>query len=840
MPNWKSYESSVRLLSAIIAAHPQLKLNYDDVGRFYGDGAKYKSIWDRMKIINKNAEAIAAALEAGLDPFQVPLVDSMQAVKSKTPDLSTRFGGDCTKYAIENRFRRIKIDAKFINDAVKKGVDPITLPIGLDQVNPRSDIAACYGSDTTPGAIRGACDRHVIPVLKKLKACMASGRDPKDLAVDQLWLGGKNGKIAKRFGSHCTRGGLAAHFTRDIKPNATLLQAAFEQGIDPKEITLRPSGIAKCFGDGLKRYALSMRFTCKIRPASELILNTLARGEDPARTVPIVLLQNLTQTQASEQALPLFDTQLLLCLTIWLLTAAEMVKYFGSDVTPNALGIAVRRHFNPMAKRVKEFAESGHDCKDLKLIEDPKISSKAHFKFSFCLITCPLLVHTLTFSDLAKHFGSDTTAGALQKHYYRYYRDNVKAIRECVQAGRDPKDLTVNLEASDAQSGKETLKHFDSTMKIGTLRIGIQRNVTPFVKLVKDCARLGHNPMDLNLVVDAKDNAGKSGKQFKVEVAACFGYDASVSAVTWQLAVPVKNNIKAIFDARAKGIEVKDITLRAFAEKRVRHHDLPDAKKLKDVRSQGVDCQVGSLAILSGKPSKVQTVYASFRDNSQVHDKGIDRKDVNLPSLNKTGNDPNILFSFQLCGLRFRELSALLIITAEMASLMGSDVTRNGLRFQFTDRIRPIGNRLVEMRAAGEDAKDLDLSTLHSAKGSKTGDRKTARVMGSDVTPKALRHQIGGTIKAMGQKQLAMLVAGEDPKGLDLGTVKAGKAHCQNFVPYVYNTVSLHSQATGPGIVLNADKDKCFEKDSIKGSIEFKIRHQASLLATSLVENFMS
>ncbi|PBP23364.1 hypothetical protein BUE80_DR005982 [Diplocarpon rosae] len=456
MPNWKSYESSVRLLSAIIAAHPQLKLNYDDVGRFYGDGATYMSIWHRMKIIIKNAEAIAAAVEAGLDPFQVPLVDSGQAVKSKTPDLSTRFGGDCTKSAIENRFRRIKIDAKLINDAVKKGVDPITLPIGLDQVNSRSDIvpsfssdastiaishvvnrqvrlaikmikdclakasdpkeiAAFHGSDTTPGAIRGACDRHVIPILKKLKACMASGGDPKDLAVDQLWLYGKN----------------------------------------------------------------------------------------------------------------------------------EMVKYFGSDVTPNALGIAVRRHFNPMAKRMKEFAESGHDCKDLKLIEDPKISGK----------------------DLARHFGSDTTAGALQKHYSRYYKDNVKAIRECVQAGRDPKGLTLNLEASDAKSGKEILKHFDSTMKFDTLRIGIQRNVTPYVKLVKDCAQLGRNPMDLDLVVDAKDTSGTSDKQSKVEVAACFGSDASVSALRWQLAVPVKNNTKAIFDARAKGIDVKDITLPTFAQK---------------------------------------------------------------------------------------------------------------------------------------------------------------------------------------------------------------------------------------------------------------------------------
>lgn len=29
MPNWRTYESSVRLLSAILAAHPTMKLNYD-------------------------------------------------------------------------------------------------------------------------------------------------------------------------------------------------------------------------------------------------------------------------------------------------------------------------------------------------------------------------------------------------------------------------------------------------------------------------------------------------------------------------------------------------------------------------------------------------------------------------------------------------------------------------------------------------------------------------------------------------------------------------------------------------------------------------------------------
>lgn len=44
-------------------------------------------------------------------------------------DISARFGGDCTKSAIENRFRRIKVDAKRINDAISKGIDPYTMTI---------------------------------------------------------------------------------------------------------------------------------------------------------------------------------------------------------------------------------------------------------------------------------------------------------------------------------------------------------------------------------------------------------------------------------------------------------------------------------------------------------------------------------------------------------------------------------------------------------------------------------------------------------------------------------------------------------------------------------------
>lgn len=40
---------------------------------------------------------------------------------------------------------------------------------------------------------------------------------------------------------------------------------------------------------------------------------------------------------------------------------------------------------------------------------------------------------------------------------------------------------------------------------------------------------------------------------------------------------------------------------------------------------------------------------------------------------------------------------------------MGSDTTPNGLRFQFTDRIKPVAQRQLDMRKAGLDPKDVDL-----------------------------------------------------------------------------------------------------------------------------------
>ena len=43
---------------------------------------------------------------------------------------------------------------------------------------------------------------------------------------------------------------------------------------------------------------------------------------------------------------------------------------------------------------------------------------------------------------------------------------------------------------------------------------------------------------------------------------------------------------------------------------------------------------------------------------------------------------------------------------------MGSDTTPNGIKFQFTDRFRPIAKRQLNMRAAGLDPKNVNLGSV--------------------------------------------------------------------------------------------------------------------------------
>ncbi|KAL5315806.1 hypothetical protein ACEPPN_016678 [Leptodophora sp. 'Broadleaf-Isolate-01'] len=110
-----------------------------------------------------------------------------------------------------------------------------------------------------------------------------------------------------------------------------------------------------------------------------------------------------------------------------------------------------------------------------------------------------------------------------------------------------------------------------------------------------------------------------------------------------------------------------------------------------------------------------------------------------------------------------------------MAAIMGSDVTPNGLKFQFTDRIKPIGKKQQEMRSAGLDPKDIDLDSLYSAKSGGKSGRNISKYFGTDSTKGGIEFQFR-TIKADAKRQKACYDAGGDPQALGIGSgpVKAG------------------------------------------------------------------
>jgi len=60
-----------------------------------------------------------------------------------------------------------------------------------------------------------------------------------------------------------------------------------------------------------------------------------------------------------------------------------------------------------------------------------------------------------------------------------------------------------------------------------------------------------------------------------------------------------------------------------------------------------------------------------------------------------------------------------LTTSAELASIMGSDCTPNGIRFQISDRYRPVAKRQLEMKASGQDPKDVldHVKGAHASRG---------------------------------------------------------------------------------------------------------------------------
>jgi len=54
-----------KLFAAVLAAHPEIKLNYKEVAVYFGEGATYDSIECRMRDIKKHAKQLRAEIQSG-------------------------------------------------------------------------------------------------------------------------------------------------------------------------------------------------------------------------------------------------------------------------------------------------------------------------------------------------------------------------------------------------------------------------------------------------------------------------------------------------------------------------------------------------------------------------------------------------------------------------------------------------------------------------------------------------------------------------------------------------------------------------------------------------------
>ncbi|KAA8894507.1 hypothetical protein FN846DRAFT_762536, partial [Sphaerosporella brunnea] len=67
-----SAEKYQRLLAATVAAHPELKLNYNKIAAMFGEGTTYDSIETRYRQVKKQAKELQAEIESGIRPAEAP------------------------------------------------------------------------------------------------------------------------------------------------------------------------------------------------------------------------------------------------------------------------------------------------------------------------------------------------------------------------------------------------------------------------------------------------------------------------------------------------------------------------------------------------------------------------------------------------------------------------------------------------------------------------------------------------------------------------------------------------------------------------------------------------
>ncbi|OAA61122.1 hypothetical protein SPI_05146 [Niveomyces insectorum RCEF 264] len=149
--NFRTYEAQSRLLAAVLASHPGLKLNFKESG-----------LEHRFRPIKKQVAVVRRAVADGKDAKDVANIFHMN-----DKDIAKYFG-ESTPQGIEFQFRSIRKDAKALRDAVDKGESPLAVRRTAVATGPsmRKRRAAPGGA----GAGAGAGAGNKTPAKKRSRA----------------------------------------------------------------------------------------------------------------------------------------------------------------------------------------------------------------------------------------------------------------------------------------------------------------------------------------------------------------------------------------------------------------------------------------------------------------------------------------------------------------------------------------------------------------------------------------------------------------------------------------------------------------------------------------------
>ncbi|KAI9680346.1 MAG: hypothetical protein M1829_001232 [Trizodia sp. TS-e1964] len=138
--NWNEKDSFARLLAAVLAAHPEVKLNYRAIASMYGQGATYDAVEGRFRIIKKDAKVLRAEIDEGVrDP--APARGTPRKNKN-TP------GTDSQHSTITGRVTKAKAAPRAKKSAALIKVENLFNPAPLDTNIPDSSAAGSHSATT--------------------------------------------------------------------------------------------------------------------------------------------------------------------------------------------------------------------------------------------------------------------------------------------------------------------------------------------------------------------------------------------------------------------------------------------------------------------------------------------------------------------------------------------------------------------------------------------------------------------------------------------------------------------------------------------------------------------